>query len=344
MSVNHSSTTTTNLSKENESMFWMDRESIEEMQRDWGKCKEWMREAQNLIKRLEDRVYWIEKQDCSEKKLEITNESVIEERKQLQSFSMKCNELETTLIDANLHFLSTVLQYNSLASPSIMVLDGNIGAGKSSLIDFVRSDPDLSLLIDAVPEPIEYWQDFLPLYYQNPSEMGLFLQNIVMSSHTLNSQRIIRSFFRNSLVSKRNFQCQQKIEEIQLNKKKMILFERNAKSCNLFSQCMNLREYEIKAIEKLTELLTNENIFVIPKIEKQIYLKADAKICDERIKKRDRKGESSIPLEYLEKLNRVHDEYLDSFSSDRKFIIDSTHLSSEQVHQIFKSYLLSNSQ
>ena len=41
-----------------------------------------------------------------------------------------------------------------------------------------------------------------------------------------------------------------------------------------------------------------------------IYLKCDAKICKERIGKRGRDEEANISLEYLQDLNKYHDEWL----------------------------------
>ena len=41
-----------------------------------------------------------------------------------------------------------------------------------------------------------------------------------------------------------------------------------------------------------------------------VYLKTSPEICEDRIKKRDRSGESSIPLEYLTKLDHLHTEWL----------------------------------
>lgn len=38
-----------------------------------------------------------------------------------------------------------------------------------------------------------------------------------------------------------------------------------------------------------------------------IYLKCEPEICMERIKKRNRKGEESIPLEYLRKVHDRHE-------------------------------------
>ena len=53
-----------------------------------------------------------------------------------------------------------------------------------------------------------------------------------------------------------------------------------------------------------------------------IYLRANPKICLERIKKRGRIEEESITLEYLEGLNNYHDEWLLNSTESNVIIID----------------------
>ena len=43
-----------------------------------------------------------------------------------------------------------------------------------------------------------------------------------------------------------------------------------------------------------------------------IYLKCDPIICQKRIKKRERKEECSIPLEYLKNIHNKHEEWINS--------------------------------
>lgn len=54
-----------------------------------------------------------------------------------------------------------------------------------------------------------------------------------------------------------------------------------------------------------------------------IYIKTDYNVADQRVKQRARKGEE-IPLEYLKKCNRYHDEWLDKIieSKSKNLIFD----------------------
>ena len=52
--------------------------------------------------------------------------------------------------------------------PVTVVLDGNIGAGKSYLLERCRMDPELREKILFVEEPLFGFQDCLELYYDDP--------------------------------------------------------------------------------------------------------------------------------------------------------------------------------
>jgi deoxyadenosine/deoxycytidine kinase len=52
------------------------------------------------------------------------------------------------------------------------------------------------------------------------------------------------------------------------------------------------------------------------KLDGIVYIDADADVCQRRISIRGRNGESGVPLEYLEKCKRYHDEWLLSDDDD----------------------------
>jgi deoxyadenosine/deoxycytidine kinase len=41
-----------------------------------------------------------------------------------------------------------------------------------------------------------------------------------------------------------------------------------------------------------------------------VYIDADAEVCKERVQKRSRQGEDGIPLEYLQKCKKYHDDWM----------------------------------
>lgn len=217
----------------------------------------------------------------------------------------------------------------------VMVLDGSIGAGKTSLLSFIESDAELSELIETVKEPLEYWENLLPEYYNNPEKLGMMIQNVVMFAHTINAQKHLK-------CDERKDECKGKKEKTSscYKKKRVLLLERDPQSCNLFSACMNLLPFERDAIHRLSQLLTTSGVFIIPPLFRRIYLKADPSSCLDRIRERNRDGEDLIPLEYLEKLDNAHEIYFESIEKDKKIVIDSTKKTREEVNKTFKEIII----
>jgi deoxyadenosine/deoxycytidine kinase len=76
--------------------------------------------------------------------------------------------------------------------------------------------------------------------------------------------------------------------------------------------------FEMKNIEDVNYQIYNkwfEEFALEFPINKIIYIKATPEICFNRIKKRDRTGESNIPLDYLIQCNTYHDEMMKILSS-----------------------------
>jgi deoxyadenosine/deoxycytidine kinase len=62
-------------------------------------------------------------------------------------------------------------------------------------------------------------------------------------------------------------------------------------------------------------------------LEGIVYVQCDPQTCQQRIKKRDRKGEDDIPLDYLERIHEKHEEWLNSGKENdngKILIIDNT--------------------
>jgi deoxyadenosine/deoxycytidine kinase len=81
--------------------------------------------------------------------------------------------------------------------------------------------------------------------------------------------------------------------------------------------------FEMKNIEDVNYQIYNQwfeefaSEFPINKI---IYINADPEICFERIKKRNRNGESLIPLEYLSNCHQYHQDMIEHLYSTTEII------------------------
>ena len=175
-------------------------------------------------------------------------------------------------------------------------IEGNIGAGKSTFITlfekFLKNDEHSHLLL----EPVDSWlntkdsqgKHILQHYYEDQKKYGF-------------------TFQMNAFISRVH-----EIEEMKKLNKRFNFVERSVYTDrNVFTQLNvesgNIDEIQKKVYEQWFSVFS-EKFELRP--QGYIYLKTTPEICEERIKKRDRSGESSIPLEYLTKLDTLHTEWL----------------------------------
>merc|ERR1712033_126558 len=67
--------------------------------------------------------------------------------------------------------------------PFTITVEGNVGSGKSTPLEFFQQYPDISVY----PEPVSTWTnlngtDFLGLVYQNPARWGMTFESLVQLS------------------------------------------------------------------------------------------------------------------------------------------------------------------
>tara|TARA_B100001758_G_scaffold190722_1_gene167702 strand:- start:9257 stop:9934 length:678 start_codon:yes stop_codon:yes gene_type:complete len=176
---------------------------------------------------------------------------------------------------------------------SIIVIEGNIGTGKSTLINNIKNYitkyiENIENKIEFNCEPLDEWNILLNNFYENPKRWAFTFQIKILLYHV----KLLDNF--NS------------------NKKKIILLERFfLSSVKIFSQILlnnnNLNDSEFEIINDLYEhillKISNYNINII-----YIYLKTDPNICLQRIIKRNRICEKNINIDYLNQLNNLYDK------------------------------------
>lgn len=166
-------------------------------------------------------------------------------------------------------------------------IEGNIGAGKSAVVDGLskllmkeRNDTDVNFVR---AEPVEHWMKILPLFYENPEKHAFMFQMEILKSRI---QQI------------RNL-------EKEMGGDRLVVLERCPESgSEVFVPClfqdgyiaMNEREAYMEWHELTKQLSGN-------KLEAMIFLDADPQVCIQRIHRRDRNGEQNVSLEYLQKLD-----------------------------------------
>ena len=181
-----------------------------------------------------------------------------------------------------------------LSKQRLIYIEGNIGCGKSNLMDWLMHHEKF----DLIREPVRLWQDFYDVnllqcrYYGNKKEMEFLLQLVI------NLSRMDQiSKFGNS---KRGTH---------------ILMERSIYSAYNIFVAVLFNSYLLDNLERdilmyMKDIFCSGRFGDMIKPDLIIYLRATPKVCMERIQKRDRIEERKITEEYIESLHKAHDYWL----------------------------------
>ena len=179
--------------------------------------------------------------------------------------------------------------------PHIISIEGNIGAGKSTLYEQLRNMYSDNPRIVFVDEPVDEWNTvvdesgatILQRYYENQAKYAFSFQIMALGTRLSLMKKAIAT------------DCD------------IIIMERSViTDSNIFAKMLfddgkiNLIEYKIymKWFIEYTHNLPPINI---------VYLKTDPSVVYERVLKRGRAGET-IPLKYLVKCHEYHEKWLNS--------------------------------
>jgi deoxyadenosine/deoxycytidine kinase len=177
-------------------------------------------------------------------------------------------------------------------TPLVISLDGNVGAGKSFLLDHIaKAFPD----VEVVQEPVGEWmrlknaegKSLLELFYEDKRRWAYTFQNCAI----LTRLRTIK-------------------EALATTKKRVIVTERSVLTDRFVFAEMLRESGDIDALE--WDLYMNWfNTFTrdLP-MGGVIYLTTGVGTSAERIVRRGRHGEEHIPLDYLSALDAQHHKWL----------------------------------
>ena len=165
-----------------------------------------------------------------------------------------------------------------------IIIDGNIGCGKSTILENLKKSIEVlnqnsDKSFDIKDENLTDWKPYLLQFYKDMNKYSLSFQMKVLKHHMLNN----------------------------LNKTADIsILERSPLSClHVFGQ--NL--YETNMISELDmQLMVDYNTYFGWYPKHIIYIKTDPEICKSRINKRNRDGEDSIPIEYLSSIDSLYNK------------------------------------
>ena len=220
-----------------------------------------------------------------------------------------------------LQYLPYLRTDNMVEKPRIIALEGNIGSGKTTLINslktyFQQVESHQVIFLD---EPIDLWNEFqlegkslLELYYAQPKEFSFIFQ--VMAYSTLGN--ILRRTIKNAPANS-TLVCEKSLISAQYVCVKC-LEENNF-----------LTDIQRKVLHKL---FREEGVRDITESD-IIYLHTTPEQCEGKISRKDSENNEVITLEYLTKMHILLEDLFHSASSESSLRI-SKNLSTEDTHAL----------
>ena len=180
----------------------------------------------------------------------------------------------------------------------IITIDGNIGAGKTSILNYLHTNYNINVDL----EPIDKWKPYLDNIYIGKKDYFKFL---------------IRIWLDRSWIQEKN-------------KSSLVIMERSPYFIrNTFNKYM----YDINLINNNENNIINElydKTDIIWKSNYFIYLRCSPEKCLKNIQKRGRENELDISLDYLENIHKYHERAFEELE-DKKIVIDVDDKSLEEI-------------
>lgn len=160
-----------------------------------------------------------------------------------------------------------------------ITIEGNIGAGKTTLAHLLAKKYDARLILEAFAD-----NPFLSKFYENPAQYAFPLELFFMAERYKQLKELVqtRDLFQSITISD-------------------YLFTK----CLLFAK-VNLPEEEFRLYQKLFDIIHQQ--IVQPDI--LIYLHAPVQKLQANIKRRNRPYEQHIPDEYLFNIQQTYTQYI----------------------------------
>lgn len=225
-----------------------------------------------------------------------------------------------------------------MSSTRIISIEGNIGSGKSTFLQFLKDKFAGNSNVIFLREPVDEWE----------------------SIKDKNGKTMLCKFYENSERYSFSFQMMAYISRLTIildalkKNPKIIITER----CLLTDKYIFAKMlYDDNKMEDVEYQIYNKWFNEFNKqvqLSNIVYIKTDPIKCYQRIKTRAREGESTIPLDYLEKCDLYHEKFIESCESSVSTIqlngnVDVDDQSKEQTYiqwalQMDISYVEKNSE
>ena len=171
-------------------------------------------------------------------------------------------------------------------------VDSNIGGGKSTLLELLSKKEELKPYVELLFEPVERWQDIngnnlLNLFYNDPKKYSYIFQTMTIITRMESHDRADKSKL---IVGERSWLTDKHVFVNQLHRDSV------------------LSDFEYDCYNEWYNYWTSK-----APIDGILYIDTKPDECYRRKHNlRQRKEEESIPLSYLENLDKRHHEWLDN--------------------------------
>ena len=190
-----------------------------------------------------------------------------------------------------LHYIKLPLKNIKLDSFNYIAIEGNIGAGKTTLTTKIAEDFNAKTVLERFAD-----NPFLPKFYKDQNRYAFPLEM--------------------SFLADRYQQLSDDLAQFDLFKDFIISDYHIFKSI-IFAK-VTLQEDEFRLYKTMFDIIYKE----MPKPDLYIYLYQNTERLLENIKKRGRNYEQQIPAEYLEKINQGYLDYIKSKTDWNVLVID----------------------
>lgn len=188
-----------------------------------------------------------------------------------------------------------------MCQPVIISIEGNIGAGKTTIVQELQKQFQDKKNIIFVKEPVDIWETIkdnngetiLQKFYAEPSKYAFQFQVMALTTRL--------SLIRDTIINNPN--CD------------MLICERSVDADKEIFAKMLHDDGVIRDLDyKIYRLMADEHARDF-NVAGHIYINSDTDVCFKRIQKRSREGEGGIELSYLEKCKKYHDEWLSKYDN-----------------------------
>jgi deoxyguanosine kinase len=176
-----------------------------------------------------------------------------------------------------------------------IVVEGNIGTGKTSLAKKISADHNARLVLERFDD-----NPFLPLFYEQPARYAFPLELSFLADRyqQLNDELAARELF-----------MQQTVSDYILSK-------------SLIFANITLKDSENSLYQRLFHIINPH----LPKPDLLVYLHKDTALLKKNIQKRGRSYEQNITEEYLKSLEDGYWNYFKQLADIKIVVIDSNEL------------------